>query len=87
VITFLDHLAHHGHSLTHRCEQHLEFAEGRRIAEFCTSICLESVKRWRPSSGFWDYAGVTHNIASEEASWTRRASIRIRSCSARAIVI
>jgi hypothetical protein len=31
VITFLDHLAHHGHTLTHRCEQHLEFDEAGRI--------------------------------------------------------
>ena len=31
VITFLDHLAHRGNTLTHRCEQHLEFDEAGRI--------------------------------------------------------
>jgi hypothetical protein len=31
VITFLDHLEHHGHTHTHRCEQRLEFDEAGRI--------------------------------------------------------
>ena len=31
VITFLDHFAHRGNTLTHRCEQNLEFDEAGRI--------------------------------------------------------
>jgi hypothetical protein len=53
VITFLDHLAHHGHTLAHRCEQHLNLRKPAESAEFCTSMCLESAKRWRPSSKLW----------------------------------
>jgi hypothetical protein len=56
VITFLDHLAHHGHSLTHRCEQHLEFDEAGRI---CRILHVDLPGERETLAAFFKTLGIT----------------------------
>jgi hypothetical protein len=56
VITFLDHLAHHGHTLTHRCEQHLEFDEVGRI---CRIVHVDLPGEREALAAFFKTLGIT----------------------------
>ena len=56
MITFLDHLAHHGHTLTHRCEQHLEFDEAGRI---CRILHVDLPGEREALAAFFKTLGIT----------------------------
>ena len=56
VITFFDHLAHRGNTLTHRCEQRLEFDEAGQI---CRIVHIDLAGEREALETFLDNLGIT----------------------------
>jgi hypothetical protein len=56
VITFLDHLSHHGNTLTHRCEQYLEFDEAGQI---CRILHVDLPGEREALAGYFKTLGTT----------------------------
>jgi hypothetical protein len=74
VITFFDHLAHRGNTLTHRCEQRLEFDDAGQI---CRIVHVDLAGEREALEAFLEHLGISGCLTS---AWSRRAHALVRSC-------